>query len=83
MNDFREQFFTKIAEFFSVDRTSLSDNTTAANIDGWDSIRHTELILELEDMYELELPLMEIQAAANLRDLLAVIEKTIAMAQDL
>jgi len=80
MDDVKSKFFAKIAEFFSVDRSTLSDATTAANVDGWDSIRHTELILDLEDLFDIELPLVDVQAAENLGELSQVVADTVAKA---
>lgn len=58
-----------IAEVFVVDPTTLTENTVAADVDGWDSVTHTILMLELERRFAIELPLEATYRLHNLGEL--------------
>ena len=44
-----------IAGHFMVPIASIGPKTTAADVDGWDSISHTMLILEIENRLDMHL----------------------------
>ncbi|TDH60000.1 acyl carrier protein [Dankookia rubra] len=52
--------------------------TTAADIVGWDSFRHVEIIILLEEKYGIELPVSEVNDAKTLGQLAALVERKIA-----
>jgi len=41
-----------MAETFSVERTFLNEDTSQKNLPAWDSLRHLNLIVALEDEFE-------------------------------
>lgn len=47
---------------------------TAKDVHGWDSIRHVQLILALEEEFNIQFPLGELQAMKNVGDLLYFLE---------
>lgn len=46
-----ESFAVKIAEILKTSPARITRDTTASDINGWDSVRHTNVILTLEDIY--------------------------------
>ncbi|MFC5741205.1 acyl carrier protein [Dyella tabacisoli] len=48
MQDLTASVISVIAETFSVDASSISRHTVAADVDGWDSLSHTVLMIRLE-----------------------------------
>lgn len=48
MNDIAATVITVIAETFYVDASSIGRNTVANDVDGWDSLSHTVLMIRLE-----------------------------------
>jgi acyl carrier protein len=59
--------------FRVVDSTSIDRETSAADIDGWDSLSHTMLLMEIEQGLGFELPLDTVYGAKNIGELIDVI----------
>ena len=57
------------------DTLELFDAMTAADVDGWDSLAHMQLISELEDEFSINFTLGEINNFKNVGELLSCIEK--------
>jgi acyl carrier protein len=55
-------------------RVALSDETTAGDVDGWDSIAHVMLILATEREFGIRFESAEIVNAANVGEFVSVIE---------
>jgi acyl carrier protein len=56
------------------DGTPVSRDTTSADIDGWDSLAHSVLIMAIEDEFKIELPdekIFELKDVGELADLVA------------
>ncbi|MFD1613961.1 acyl carrier protein [Gelatiniphilus marinus] len=64
--------FTKILEHSNF---KLEDNTTANDVDGWESITHMLIITEIEQMFGIKFKLMDLMNMDNIGDLIASIEK--------
>lgn len=64
-----DRVFTTVHRVFGADRLELSGETTADDIDGWDSVSHANLILELETEFKTALSFEASVALANLREL--------------
>lgn len=75
MSDAFELVKTVLAETYKIDPTSLTEETVAADVDGWDSVSHTTLILRLEDAFKRELPFDAMYGAENLGALVRAIEE--------
>jgi acyl carrier protein len=52
---------------------SISEATTAADVRGWDSIRHVDLIAAIEMRFELEFTLREVMQFRNVGDMCSLI----------
>lgn len=48
MNSMTATIISVIADTFSVDEDDITRNTIAADVDGWDSLSHTVLMIRLE-----------------------------------
>jgi acyl carrier protein len=55
-------------------RVELRDDTTAGDIDGWDSVAHVMLILATERKFGIRFESSEIANAANVGEFVSVIE---------
>lgn len=64
-----------VAEFFNCDRASLHENTVASDVSGWDSLRHTELLLFLEEKLNIEFDLHETMNMPNLGALSDIVNR--------
>jgi len=48
----KEKILDIMADTFSVERSTLSEDTSQKNLSEWDSLRHLNLIVALEDEFE-------------------------------
>ena len=44
-----------LAKIFSVDASTITDNTTPDTLENWDSLRHMNLVVALEEEFGVEL----------------------------
>ncbi|MGJ3649169.1 phosphopantetheine-binding protein [Sphingomonas sp. GlSt437] len=64
-----------IAETFNISPESLRDDMSATDIQGWDSISTSYLLLNLEEALERELDIEKILETRNIGDMIRVIEQ--------
>ena len=55
----------------------LSDETTADDVDGWDSLSHVQLVAAMEEAFGIEFKSREILSWDNVGDLIDSIEKKV------
>lgn len=55
----------------------LNDETTAEDVEGWDSLSHVQLVAVMEDAFGIEFSSREILSWDNVGDLINTIEKKI------
>jgi acyl carrier protein len=61
-------------EFASAD-TAIDASSTAADVDGWDSVSHTMLVLALEDEFGCKLDFGKTLDAATVGELAAYVDR--------
>jgi len=64
-------------QVFEDDAIQISDNTTADDIDGWDSLSHVNLILAVETTFKIRFSQKELLTFKNVGDLLRSVEAKI------
>jgi len=74
-----DQIFHKIIELihetFENDSISISRDTTADDVDEWDSMSHLQLIDAVEKFFKVRFALGELQALKDVGNLVDLIEK--------
>ena len=65
-------------EIFDRQDIVLTNLTTAADIDGWDSITHISLIIAIEEHFGIRLTTSEIANLQHVGDMLELISKKLA-----
>ena len=55
----------------------LTDETTADDVDGWDSLSHVQLVAAMEEAFGIEFKSREILSWDNIGDLIDSIEKKV------
>ena len=66
-----------IANHFRVEEASITPDTTAMEVSGWDSMTHTLLLIQIEKEFRVRLDEAEGFQAANVGELAAAIEKAL------
>ena len=72
----REEVYARLKEVFAdvFDREiPLSDTTTAADVDGWDSLTHITLIGTVEDEFDVKFPMKDVVHMKNVGDMVSLI----------
>lgn len=73
----REEVLKKVNEVFHEvfdnDDIVVKEETTAADIDGWDSLRHITLIEEIEDAFDMRFTMKEVNGMKNVGEMIGII----------
>ncbi len=72
----REEIIDKLNEIFSFvldSDVSLTPATTAADVDGWDSLSHITLIGEIEDAFGFSFLMKEVVGMKNVGEMIDII----------
>ncbi|MDT9000886.1 acyl carrier protein [Paucibacter sp. APW11] len=64
-----------LRDVFDNDEIELSDEMTAADVEGWDSMGNVRLFLAIEQEFGLRFGASEIGAIKNIGELIAAIER--------
>lgn len=74
----REEIYEKLTEVFmdvfDVEDITISDTTTAADVEGWDSLTHISLIASVEDEFDIKFDMKAIQGLKNVGEMVSIIE---------
>ena len=77
----RSEILTKVQEIFreelELDDLVLTDETTADDVEEWDSLSHVQLVAAMEEAFGLEFKSREILSWENIGDLIDSIEKKV------
>ena len=60
-------------ELFDDDSIVLSDKMTAADVDGWDSVEHFNLISEVESRFKMRFSMREVSGMKNVGELAEIV----------
>lgn len=60
-------------EVFDDDSIELTDETTAADIEGWDSVEHFNLISEIESAFGMRFKMKEVSGMKNVGELAEIV----------
>lgn len=60
-------------EVFDDDAITVTEETTAADVAGWDSLMHITLIAEVEEEFDMKFPMKSVVGMKNVGDMVDVI----------
>ena len=66
-------------DIFDDKNLMISNDTTAEDIDDWDSLAHINLIVAIEKDFNIKLTLGELQGLQNVSDMVALIGEKIGL----
>ena len=77
----RSDILKRVEEIFreelEIEDLELNDETTAEDVEGWDSLSHVQLVAVMEDAFGIEFSSREILSGDNVGDLISSIQKKI------
>lgn len=77
----RSEILAKVLEIFreelELDDLVLTDETTADDVEEWDSLSHVQLVAAMEEAFGIEFKSREILSWENIGDLIDSIEKKV------
>jgi len=73
----KEQVYEIISNQFDCAHDILNESTTANEIVGWDSLSHTELLLNIESELAITFDLHDLMSMSNVGDMINIIESKI------
>ncbi|MBE6846849.1 MAG: acyl carrier protein [Ruminococcus sp.] len=68
-----EQLLPIFCEVFDDDDIVLTEETTAADIDGWDSVEHFNLIAAVEEAFSVRFKMKEVSGMKNVGEMAEII----------
>ncbi len=74
----QDKLNTIFQDFFEQDDLTLSRDTTASDISGWDSLAHINLIMTVENEFGIKFAIGELQSLQNVGQMIDLIEKKTA-----
>ncbi len=74
IKDTLQEIFRNILD---LDDLVLENETSANDIEGWDSLAHINLVVAIEKKYNIRFALGELQELKNIQDMISLIEKKI------
>lgn len=77
----RQEILEKVNEIlrdiFEDDTLVITEETTAKDVEGWDSLRHITIIENVEDEFDMRFTMMQVNGMKNVGEMLDIIEKQI------
>ena len=71
----KQKIETLMADLFNLKNEDITDSLTMTNTDGWDSLKHMELIVSIEQTFSIELTFDEIVAMQTLKDIKKILKE--------
>ena len=72
-----EKISTAFTQVLEHSNFTLTDATTADDVDGWESITHMMIISEIETMFGIKFKLMDLMNMNNIGDLVKIIQSKV------
>ncbi len=74
MDEQWERLTQVFQDIFEDDALQVSESTTAADVEDWDSMKHVSLMLAVEREFQLRFTASEIAALASVGELISLIQ---------
>jgi acyl carrier protein len=72
-SDVYQKLLPVFRDVFDDDELTVDANTTAQDVDGWDSLAHIRLVVSVEKAFAIKFSAAEIDDLANVGDFVALI----------
>ena len=74
-NEIFERLNSVFRDVFDDGSITVTETTTAADIDGWDSLTHITLISAVEDEFDISFQMKEVVKMKNVGDMVDILER--------
>ena len=64
-----------LEETLDLEDLEVSEDTTASDVEGWDSLAHITIISEVEDTFDIRFPMKSVLSMKNLGEMIDIIEE--------
>ena len=75
MRNMEEQIKQILANVIGVEISLINENTSSVNVKEWDSLKHMNLVIALEDELDIRLSNKEIVKIMNFKEIVSCVEK--------
>lgn len=73
-NQIHAKLTTVFRDVFDNDRLEIQDSTTAADVEGWDSLNHVNLIVSVEKSFGIAFSTKEVKSMRNVGEFIGIIQ---------
>ncbi|MCU1257588.1 MAG: acpP 1 [Bryobacterales bacterium] len=74
----RQRMNAIFQDIFDDPSLQVSDDMTAADVEGWDSLSHINLIVAVEKAFKIKLTTAEVRSLNNVGDFISLVERKAA-----
>ena len=74
-NEIFERLNEVFRDVFDDDTITVAEDTTAADVDGWDSLMHITLISEVEDEFDIKFNMKDVVSMKQVGDMVDIIQQ--------
>ena len=75
MENIDERIKDVMSGVFGVDAETLNEESSQDNVEGWDSIKHLDLIVSLEEEFGVSIPIEEVGNLTNFKYIKMTLEE--------
>jgi acyl carrier protein len=76
--EIHQQLTSIFRDVFDEPLLEITDATTAADVEEWDSLAHIRLIVEVEKQFSIVLTIKDVKALTNVGDFMLLIARKVA-----
>lgn len=69
-----DEFFTIVSKVLKIDIDKIDLSASRDNLPQWDSLTHIKLLCELEEEFDIDIPIEEIPSIRKLEDFIKYLE---------
>lgn len=82
MMDNTEQRIKQVmADVFDMSAETISENVSQDNLEGWDSLKHLDLVVALEEEFEITIPVEEVGNLISFKLIVVIIKELLSVSK--
>ena len=82
MMDNTEQRIKQVmADVFDMPAETILENVSQDNLEGWDSLKHLDLVVALEEEFEITIPVVEVGNLISFKLIVVIIKELLSVSK--